>query len=187
MEPLIAAFLAAGLAEFGDKSQLMVIALAAHYRRPGAILAGTAAGAAACAALAAAGGAIVHDMIMLRAAALLLGVALLYAGVAGLLRVGPQKADGWKMPAAIAAAGGFFIMETGDRSQFLILALAAQFDAPTLAGLGGAAGIVAANAPAALLGERMEKHLPLRAIRIGAAAAFLLFGSIVTANALRLI
>ena len=39
MDALLSAFVAAGLAEWGDKTQLLVVALAIRYRRPAPILA----------------------------------------------------------------------------------------------------------------------------------------------------
>lgn len=187
METLIGTFVAAGLAEFGDKSQLLVIALMLRFGRPGAVLAGIAIGALANAAIAAAGGAAIHDMIMLRAASLLVALALLYAGVAGLIVARPPALPGWKLPAALACAVAFFLAEFGDKTQFLTLALAARYDAPLLAAAGATAGIIAANLPVLALGARARELLPLRAIRIGASVCFLLAGSIVAINALRLI
>lgn len=187
METLLGAFMAAGLAEFGDKTQLLVIALMLRFGRPGAVLAGVSAGALANAAIAAAGGAMIHDMIMLRAASLLVALALLYAGIAGLIAARSPELRGWKLPAAAAAAIAFFLAEFGDKTQFLTLALAARYDAPLLAAAGATAGIIAANLPVLALGARARALLPLRAIRIGASVCFLLAGSIVAINALRLI
>jgi putative Ca2+/H+ antiporter (TMEM165/GDT1 family) len=187
VETLIGTFVAAGLAEFGDKSQLLVIALLLRFGRPGAVLAGVAIGALANAAIAAVGGAAIHDMIMLRALSLLLALALLYAGIAGLIAVRPPALPGWKLPVALTSALAFFLAEFGDKTQFLTLALAARYDAPLLAAAGATAGVIAANLPVLALGARAPDMLPLRAIRIGASACFLLTGSIVAINALRLI
>lgn len=187
MEALLGTFMTAGLAEFGDQTQLLVIALVARYGRPGAIAVGVATGALANAAISATAGALIHDMILLRAVSLLLALALLYAGIAGLVRVRTPDLPGWKLPLAPATAIAFFLAEFGDRTQFLTFALSAQYDAPAFAAAGATAGIVAASLPALALGGRTEKHLPLRAIRIGSAACFLIIGSIVAINALRLI
>lgn len=187
METLLGTFVAAGLAEFGDKSQLLVIALMLRFGRPGAVLAGVATGALANAAIAAAGGAVIHDMIMLRAASLLVALALLYAGVAGLFAARAPELPGWKLPAAMASAVAFFLAEFGDKTQFLTVALTARYDAPLLAAAGATAGVIAANLPVLALGGRVREMLPLRTIRVGACACFLLTGSIVAINALRLI
>jgi putative Ca2+/H+ antiporter (TMEM165/GDT1 family) len=187
VEPLLTTFIAAGLGEFGDKTQLLVVALAARYGRPGAILAGVALAALVNSLIAAAGGIVIHDMITLRAISLLVALALLFAGGGSLISLRPRvNVAGWKTPAFITAAGGFFIAEFGDKTQFLTGALAAQYDSLPLAAFGAAAGIILASAPAAVLGPRLGDVLPLTAIRIGVACLFLILGFIVAVGALRL-
>jgi Ca2+/H+ antiporter, TMEM165/GDT1 family len=187
VESLLTTFIAAALAEFGDKTQLLVIALAARYGRPGPVLAGAAAAALANSMIAAAGGILIHDMVTLRALSLLVAVALLYAGIAGLMRRKAQALAASRMPAFLVSALAFFTAEFGDRTQFITGALAAQYDSLLLSALGATAGIAAANIPAALLGARAETLVPLRAIRLAAAACFLLAGLVIAVHALRLI
>ena len=81
----------------------------------------------------------------------------------------------------------FFLLEFGDKTQVLTLALAARFDAFALAALGAAAGVVAANAPAALLADKLPAVLPMRGLRIGIGAVLLLAGFMVAINALGLV
>ena len=188
MDALLTTFLAAALAELGDKTQLLVIALAARYRKAGAVLAGVAVAALANNLIAAAGGVVINGMITLRAISLLVALALVFAGVAGIVRQKqPDMGSTWRTGAFLTTAGCFFLLEFGDKTQFLTAALAAQFDALGLAAAGATAGVVAANLPAALLAERTARILPLKAIRVGAAILFLLVGFIVAINALRLV
>ena len=187
MDALLTTFVAAGLAEFGDKTQLLVIALAVRYGRPGAVIAGVALAAAANALLAAFGGVLIHDMITLRAVSLLVAVALLYAGLNGFARPRPPELRPWRTPVFVTAATTFLLAEFGDKSQLLTAALAAQYDAFLLAAAGAAGGVIAANLPGALLGARAGTLLPLRAIRYGVAACFLLASAVIAVNALRLI
>ncbi|HJQ18631.1 MAG TPA: TMEM165/GDT1 family protein [Allosphingosinicella sp.] len=187
MDALLTTFIAAALAEFGDKTQLLVAALTIAYRRPLPIILGLALAALASALIAAAGGVIVHDMITLRASALLVALALLFAGATGLLRAGPPApVKPGRMPAFLVAAICLFAAEMGDKTQFLTAALAARFDSFALAAAGATAGVIAANIPAALLGARYAKVVPLQAARIAIGGLFLLFGAIVTIGALRL-
>ena len=58
MESFLLTFPAVALAELGDKTQLVVIFLAARFRKPWAVLAGLVVGAAANAGVAVAGGAV---------------------------------------------------------------------------------------------------------------------------------
>lgn len=188
VDALLASFVAVGLAEWGDKTQLLVLALVLRHGRAGPILAGVALGALLSGGLAALAGIVLNGFITLRAISLLLAVALLLAGVGGLIR--PQQPElarpGTVSPFLVAAAG-VFIAEIGDKSQFLTGAIAAQFDSFYMAGFGAAAGTVVACLPVVLLGDRFAALVPARAIRTVIACLFLLVGVVVAVNALRLI
>jgi putative Ca2+/H+ antiporter (TMEM165/GDT1 family) len=188
VDALLTTFIAALLAEFGDKTQLLAIALAARYRKPGAVLAGIAVAALANGLLAAWGGVLINGMITLRAISLLVAVALASAGISGLFR---QKNPGdmgttWRTGAFVTTAACFFLLEFGDKTQFLTAAFAARYDALLLAAAGASAGVVVANIPAIALAERLPKALPLRRIRLWIALSFLVAAVIVGVNALRL-
>ncbi|MET0271133.1 MAG: TMEM165/GDT1 family protein, partial [Sphingomonas sp.] len=85
------------------------------------------------------------------------------------------------------SALGFLILEFGDKTQLLTLGIAARVDSVGLAGVGAAAGIVLANAPAVLLAEAWPRVAPLRAIRAGVGVLFLLAGAVMAVGALRLV
>lgn len=188
MGALLTTFIAALLAELGDKTQLLAIALAARYRKPGAVLAGIAVAALANALIAAAGGGLIHDMINPRATTLLIAFALAAAGISGLLR---QKNAGdmgstWRTGAFVTSAACFFLLEFGDKTQFTTFALAAYHNALLLAAAGAAAGVVAANIPAVVLAKEMHKLIALKKIRLGVSMLFLLAGLVLAVTALRL-
>lgn len=185
MEALLSAFMAAALAELGDKTQWLAFALAVHFRRNGAVLAGIAAAAIANAAIAAAGGILVAPMLNRHAATLLLALALVFAGVGAFL---PQKrpaVGGWKLGAFGTSLAAFFVLELGDKTQFLTFAIAARSPMPVLAASGAAAGVIAAGA-AALTGSAFER-LPLKGMRRGVGVLLTLLGLIAAVSALRLI
>ncbi len=172
----------------GGQTQLLIAALAVRYRRPGPILAGVAVAALANSLIAAAGGYIRHDLVTLRAIGLLVAVALLFAGVVGFIRpVPPKMGETWKTGAFLTTAACVFLLEFGDKTQFLTASLAAHYDSFALAAAGAAAGVLAANVPAALLGPRFAQVGPLQPLRIGLACVFLLGGFVIAINALRLI
>ena len=188
MDVLLTTFLAAALAELGDKTQLLVIILAARYNKPAAVIAAVAVAAIASTLLAAAGGVLINGMITLPAVSLVVAIALILAAVGhSLPQKRPDMGSTWKTGAFLTTAGCFFLLEFGDKTQFVTAALAARYDSLALAALGAAAGVVAANAPAAMLGSKAEKLLPLKALRIVIGLLFLLVGFIVAVNALRLV
>jgi putative Ca2+/H+ antiporter (TMEM165/GDT1 family) len=188
LEALLPAFVAAFLAEWGDKTQLVVVALALRFGRPGSILVGVALGAVVGGLLAGFGGGLVHDAVTLRALSLLLGLALLFAGASAFFaRKVPAFAAHLPGPPVVAAALGVFLAEFGDRTQFVTFALAARYDSILLAAFGAAAGILAAGVPVAVLGPRLAQAVPVKTIRLASAGLFLVIGVIVALNALRLV
>jgi putative Ca2+/H+ antiporter (TMEM165/GDT1 family) len=189
VDALVTTFVAAALAEVGDKTQLLVVALGARYRKAGAVLLGVALAALLNSLLAAAGGTIVNGMITLRAISLLVAVALVFAAGAGFMPQTDEKDMGssWKTGAFVTSATCFFLLEFADKTQFLTFALAAQFNSLGLAAVGATAGVIAANAPAALLGYKLPELIPLARVRLIVAILFLLLGFVVAVNALRLV
>ena len=187
MDALLTTFVAALLAEWGDRTQLFVVVLAARYGRAAPILAGLAIAALANSLIAAIGGTLISDLVNTRALTLLVALALLFAGVGSVIRrKPPDMGAGWRTSAFLTAAICLFLLEFGDKTQFLTFALAARFDSVALASAGAAAGIVAANVPAAILGERLRDTMPLTPLRYGIAAVFLITGFIVAVKALEL-
>jgi len=185
MDALLTAFVAAFLAEWGDKTQLVIVMLAATTRRPGQILAGLFLAALASNAVAGIAGVYIAATINIRAMTLMTALALLFAGASGLIRRKAPAPATLRVPILTA-----FILclaaEMGDRTQFLTFAFAGRFDSAPLAAAGATAGIVAACLPAALLGERLAATIPVRAIRYVGAALFLIAGFIVAMKALQL-
>jgi putative Ca2+/H+ antiporter (TMEM165/GDT1 family) len=185
MDILVISFVAALLAAWSDKTQLVTAMLAERTQRPLLVLAGLFLALAAGNTIAAIAGSYVGHMINPRAATLLTALALLFAGGSGLIRRRPPKPATAKLPLLTA-----FILclasEMGDRTQFLTFALAGRFDSAPFAAAGATAGALAACLPALVLGEELQKKAPLRAIRYIGAGLFLIAGFIIAVQALQL-
>lgn len=186
MEALVTSFVAAFLAGWGDRTQLVAARLGETAKRPALAFAGLLLALAASNAVAAVAGVYVAGTIPIRAATLLTALALLFAGASGLFMRRKPGAATTRLPLLTA-----FILvlaaEMGDRTQFLTFALAGRFDSAAFAAAGATAGGLAAMLPALLLGDELVKTAPLRAIRYGVAVAFLIAGFIVAVNALQLV
>lgn len=187
MDALVASFVAAFLGEWGDRTQLLLVLLAARTGRPGAAFAGIALAVAAASLLAGLAGATLAGMMPIRAASLLVALALGLAGLAGLFRRRAPNSGSLTLPLGAAAFIMALAAQVTDRTPFITFALAARFDAPLLAAAGATAGAVAACVPAALLGDTLGKTVPLRAIRLVSAALFLVAGIAIALSALRLV
>jgi putative Ca2+/H+ antiporter (TMEM165/GDT1 family) len=77
----------------------------------------------------------------------------------------------------VAVGTAFFLAELGDKTMLATITLATR-EEPVGTWLGSTAGMVAADAIAIAVGRLLGSHLPGRAIRFGAAAAFVIFGAI---------
>ncbi|MEJ7934439.1 TMEM165/GDT1 family protein [Sphingobium sp. AN558] len=187
MDALLIALLGCLLGEIGDKSQLLVLALAARYDRNGAVIAGIIAAAIANATLSAAAGAYLGPMLGADARLLFLALSLLFLGAGMFWPVkSPDPLAGWPIGAFLTTALGLFILGFGDGPQFLILGIATHSANPALAAIGGAVGVIAASVPVVLLRGHILAILPVRAIRLGGGVLLLLVGAISALSALSL-
>lgn len=78
----------------------------------------------------------------------------------------------------------FFLAELGDKTMLATITLASQLQSWVGVWLGSTLGMVAADAVAIVVGRVLGKQLPERAIKLGAATVFLLFGAWLLAEAL---
>ncbi len=179
MDALLIALLGCLLGEIGDKSQLLVLALATRYNRNGAVIAGVVVAAAANAVISAFAGAWIGPMLGADARLLFMALSVLFLG-AGLFwsPSTPDPLAGWPTGAFLTTALGLFILGFGDGPQFLILGVATRTADPMLAGMGGAIGVIAALVPVVLLRDHILASLPLRAIRWTGGVLLLLTGAI---------
>jgi putative Ca2+/H+ antiporter (TMEM165/GDT1 family) len=168
------------IAEIGDKTQLLALCLAARWRRPGPILLGIFVATIANHALAAMLGALAGAFFEGPWMKWVLGLAFLAFAVWALV---PDKFEDDDCPPErtgrsvfIATAIAFFLVEMGDKTQVATVALAARFQAVALVAAGTTVGMMIANAPAVLIGEAASTRLPLKTIRLVAAAAFAAIG-----------
>jgi Ca2+/H+ antiporter, TMEM165/GDT1 family len=170
------------VAELGDKSQLMALTFATRFPALSVLVAITIATA------------IIHlGSVLLGATVALLvatNVISIIAGVAFLAFAAwtwrgdvlsaedEAKASQQTTGSVIVAVGtAFCLAELGDKTMLATVTLATHEEALGT-WLGSTAGMVAADAIAIGVGKVLGQRLPERAIRIGAAVAFVVFGAI---------
>ena len=179
MEALLTSVTLVALAEIGDKTQLLALVLAARFRKPVPIVLGILGATLANHALAAWLGA--------EASAWLAGPWFRAAIALGFIAMGlwtliPDKLDERSAPAGRRGAFtttlvAFFLVEIGDKTQVATIALGARYGDVLAVTTGTTLGMLLANVPVVLLGDALIKRVPLKAVRIAAAALFIATGA----------
>lgn len=167
------------LAEVGDKTQLLSFVLAARYRKPLPIILGILVATLLNHALAGAVGTWITAVLSPQTLRWVLGVSFLAMAVWALV---PDRFDDddaaattrWGVFGATTVA--FFIVEMGDKTQVATVALAAKYGSFGAVVVGTTLGMMIANVPAVLLGERLAHRMPVRLIHGVVAAIFALLG-----------
>lgn len=178
MESLLVSTLVVALAEIGDKTQLLALLLATRFRRPGPIILGIFVATIVNHAGAAAVGEWISTLlgpVRLRWA---LGLAFLAFAAWALI---PDKLENEEQPRVrfgvfLTTVISFFLVEMGDKTQVATIALAARFHDLPLVVLGTTTGMLLANVPVVLLGKAAADRVPLRLVRMLAAASFAVLG-----------
>lgn len=166
------------LAEIGDKTQLLAFILAAKFRKPWPIVIGILVATIANHALAGALGAWITTLMGPEILRWVLGISFIAMAVWTLI---PDKFDESEAKFTHFGVFGttlvaFFLAEMGDKTQVATVALAAQYHAFFYVVAGTTLGMMIANVPAVLLGERIAHRMPVRLVHAIAAAIFAILG-----------
>ena len=181
-EILLEAFLLStgivALAEMGDKTQLLALVLAARFRRPVPIILGILVATLVNHALAGALGAWITSVVSAEALRWVLGLSFIAMAAWMLI---PDKIEvGESQPPRFGVFGAtliaFFLAEMGDKTQVATVALAAKYASFYWVVLGTTLGMMIANVPAVLVGDKVAGKLPLKLIHGIAAAIFAVLG-----------
>ncbi len=188
---LIEGFLASastiGIAEIGDRTQVLALVLAARFRRPWPVLAGVFCAALLSNVIAAFVGERLGHFLNPVRLNLLVGASLI---VMALWELRNEKLD---LSSVAATRGGAFwaafaglaIAEIGDKTQIATAVLAAAYSNLSAVIGGATAGMMLACAPAVFLGKTLSGRVPLRTIHYLASALFLVLGVIFLLRAQR--
>lgn len=188
----MAAFVAALLIQPGSRSTWLAAILADRFapsrNGPAQVIIGAVIAIAIGNAVAGFGGVWVAHILTPNARALLLALALAFAGIGCIEKIKtPDPLSKWRIGAFATSLFGIGILAAGDSVQFLTFALAIRSDAPVLAAVGATLGAGVVTAAAIIAGETARRKLPIRAIRTGTGILFLVAGAIAALSAFRLI
>lgn len=187
MEAFLVSTVVVAIAEIGDKSQLLVLALAAHFRKPVPIILGMLVATLLNHAAAAALGAWLAVRI---SPSVLRWILLLsFTGIAIWVLIpnksAPQPHATPRIGVFATTLWTFFLMEMADKTQLATFALAAKYQSllPVLAG--STLGIMLIDAPLVILSASAARWLPRKPLRIIASATFFGLGVAVLLGVVR--
>ncbi len=176
MEALLVSTGVVALAEIGDKTQLLAFMLSARYRKPWPIILGILVATLVNHGLAG----VLAEWLTTRFEPVVLAwtLAVTFLLMAGWVLV-PDKLDDSEVRTTSrlgvfgATVVAFFLAEMGDKTQFATVAMVAQYQAFGAVVVGSTLGMMLANVPAVVLGDRLSGRLPVRTVRVIAAVIFL--------------
>jgi putative Ca2+/H+ antiporter (TMEM165/GDT1 family) len=185
VEAFLVSTLVVGLAEIGDKTQILSLMLAARFKRPVPIIFGILFATIANHAAAGLAGTLAGDLLAGPWMRWILGLSFLSVAVWALF---PDKYEGDDK--AISRSGAFtstlvafFLAEIGDKTQIATVGLAARFEQFYPVVMGTTLGMMLANIPAVIIGDKLAGKLPVKAIRVTAAVVFTALGIITLSGA----
>ena len=194
MSAALAAFAVVFVAEFGDRTQLLIATLAArHALVP--VLGGLALGYALTNLLAVVVGSLLGAALPEQAVGVVGGLLFLAFAVWTLLgdededdEDGGEDAadrDGRsRVAVALGITAAIVVSELGDKSMLATATLATDGD-PVAVWVGATLGILAAGTIGALVGRAVGDRIPARALQLGSAALFGVFGVALLVGALQ--
>ena len=167
------------LAEIGDKTQLLAFILAARFKKPVPIIAGILAATIINHGLAGALGAWITAVVSPEILRWVLGASFLAMAAWTLI---PDKIeDGETQIATKLGVFGatfvtFFLAEMGDKTQIATIAMAAHYANAWLVVVGTTLGMLIADVPAVLVGDKMAHKIPMKLVHAIAAGVFAVLG-----------
>jgi len=184
MEAFLVSTLVVGLAEIGDKTQILSLILAARFQRPVPIIFGVLIATLANHGVAGLAGVLFGSLLGGGWMRWILGISFLSVAIWALF---PDKYEGRPEAASrfgvfAAALVAFFLAEIGDKTQIATVGLAARFEQFYPVVTGTTLGMMLANIPVVVIGDRIAGRLPVKAIRLVAAAVFAALGLLTIAG-----
>lgn len=178
MEAFFSSLGLVALAEMGDKTQLLAAVLAIRFRKPWPIIAGILVATLANHFLAALLGTVAAGWLASPAFRVAIGLSFLAMAAWTLI---PDKLDESEQNtprygAFLTTLVVFFLVEMGDKTQIATVALGARFDDVIAVTAGTTLGMMLANAPVVLLGNKLLAKVNFDWVRRIAALLFLGLG-----------
>lgn len=180
MESFLLSFFTVGLAEFGDKSQLITLYLAGLNHRLRHIILGMVMASLLNHYVAAWAGIALEEWIDLNILKIISGCLFIVIGVFSWKHEDAQKMMVFQkpLPPLFLCFLMYFVAEAADKTQFATAALAAYYYSMWMIIGGATLGMVIANFPVIYFGREFGKRFPLERIKKISAIVFVFTGLI---------
>ncbi len=176
LEEFLEAFALVFVAEVGDKTQLMLMALAAKYTVVQMLL-GIFLGVAANHGVAVIIGCYLSGAIEERLLQVFAGFIFIVFGILTIVFDGEdEKARSYKFGPVITTSLTFLLGEIGDKTQLTAMTLAMEAQHPTMVLAGSVSGMIAIGTVGIIIGTSLTKYIPSNIIKIISGMVFIIFG-----------
>ncbi|MEG0771610.1 MAG: TMEM165/GDT1 family protein [Clostridia bacterium] len=186
---LISAFFITGIAELGDKTQLLVMTMSAKYKVRDVLL-GIIIAIIALNVMAVGLGSAITKLIPMELISVFAGIAFIMFAISSLLSkkeddtsLGKSKSH---IPIFIIIAFTFFLAELGDKTQIVVIAIAAQnkgFEIPVL--IGAVAGMIIIDSLGLVIGNILKSKLNSNHLKWLSIVIFTVFGELTLFSVLK--
>jgi len=179
LETLLVSTAVVALGEIGGKTQLLTLMLAVRFRKPWPIVAGILVATLANHTIAGVIGNWVRAVVPPGVLPWLLALSF-FAVAAWVLKPDRLEQDNVGQSSRLGVFAvtmvAFFLAEMGDKTQIATVVLAARFDSLAAVVVGTTLGMMIVNIPTAFAGHLAADRVPLKSVRIVAAALFAALG-----------
>jgi putative Ca2+/H+ antiporter (TMEM165/GDT1 family) len=183
--PFLASLLIIGIAELGDKTQLLTLTLAAKYPMEKVIY-GITCASAVLMFIAVLLGKIIQRFIPMIFISILAGAFFI---IYGLMLIAPISKENKKEGSDVSPMGSkdpfwivfscFFLAEIGDKTQLAAFTLTAKYGSPVQVWLGAVMGMILANLFGIAIGNVLRNYIPERLINRLTGVIFIVLGAII--------
>lgn len=179
MTAFIKALLFVVVAEMGDKTQLLAMAMASKYKAK-QVLIGVFIATIFNHALAVAVGSYLSDLIPMNTVKIVAAISFLIFGLWTLRgdKIDDENEKKVKFGPIVTVAIAFFLAEMGDKTQLMTIAISAQYQQPINILMGTTVGMMVADSIGIIGGAWMCKHIPEVYIKWIAGVIFMFFGTL---------
>jgi Ca2+/H+ antiporter, TMEM165/GDT1 family len=183
MTAFIRALLLVVVAEMGDKTQLLAVAMAGKYKAK-QVMIGVLVATILNHGIAVAVGSYLSSIIPMNIVKLIAGISFLVFGLWTLRgdEIDDDKNGKAKFGPIVTVAIAFFLAEMGDKTQLMTIAISAEYRQPIFILMGTTVGMLIADGIGILGGSWMSKHVPEIYIKWGAGIIFIIFGTLALYN-----